>query len=317
MEPNNKIRTAFDGISASEKLKADTRNFLRDARLRSVRPVRPVWRWAAGLVCALFLFGLGLESHKLFWTPFSYVSIDVNPSLELILNRFDRVISAEAYNEEGRVILADVSISGKYYVDAVEEIVESRAMVPYLSENAGLTFTVAASNGRKESVLLAGIKGSSGCVMHGGMSVKSDMAIVEEAHENGFSLGKYTAYQLLLQYDESVTAQDCQDMSMSEIHVLIREHELGQGKNAGMDTGGESGNEGNRERNQNADGYESENHDSYRMQESGTESYGTDPSPEDQGENMGDDPGGSVVPENYPGRGHHGSHHWGHGGHME
>ena len=45
--------------------------------------------------------------------PVSYVSIDVNPSIELALNRFDRVVYAAAYNLEGEEILNGLSLKGK------------------------------------------------------------------------------------------------------------------------------------------------------------------------------------------------------------
>lgn len=55
----------------------------------------------------------------------------------------------------------------------------------------------------------------------------ADMSLVGEAHENGLSLGKYLAYRLLLQYEPSVTVQDCHDMSMSQLHGMLEEHEHG------------------------------------------------------------------------------------------
>lgn len=233
MYPDNRVREAFDSVRADEKLKTSTREFLQKIRhqRRSIylfsffRVSHSAFRWAAGAVCTILLAVLGVGGYTLLWTPFSYVSIDVNPSLELILNRFDRVISVESYNEDGEEIMEGISVGGMYYTDAIEQIVESDAMQPYLTGDTALTFTVAAGSSRKEEGLLSGIEQVPGCVEHGGMGARTDMDIVEEAHINGFSLGKYAAYKILQQYDDSLTADDCHDMTMSEIHHLIEQHE--------------------------------------------------------------------------------------------
>lgn len=104
--------------------------------------------------------------------------------------------------------------------------------------NAGLTFTVASGSAQKENALLSGIKSTSGCQEHGGLGYGADIGAVQEAHESGLSLGKYAAYQVLSQYDSSITADDCHNMTMSEIHGLIEEHEHGEHDGGGRDNEG-------------------------------------------------------------------------------
>ena len=57
--------------------------------------------------------------------------------------------------------------------------------------------------------------------------------MASNAHDNGLSVGKYSAYLQLLQYDESVTVDDCKNMSMAQIHNQIIEHEHGSSSGAG------------------------------------------------------------------------------------
>lgn len=238
MGSSNRIYDAFGSVKAGEELKSLTREYLRTARLQESRKERragtgkPLFGRAFAGICAMLVLVLGIGGYTLWSIPYSYVSIDVNPSIELVLNRLDHVISAAAYNEDGAIVLDAISVRGMYYTEAVEQVVKCEAMQPYLSENAGLTFTVASDSGQRESALLTGIKGTSGCREHGGLGFGADMGVIQEAHENGLSLGKYAAFQVLSQYDSSITAQDCHGMSMSEIHGLIREHEHG-GHNEG------------------------------------------------------------------------------------
>ena len=89
----------------------------------------------------------------------------------------------------------------------------------------------------REERMLEDIARSSGCVEHGGVSVRADMSLVEEAHGNGLSLGKYLAYQVLLRYEPTVTVEDCHEMSMSQISGRIEEHEHGANHGNGHDRG--------------------------------------------------------------------------------
>lgn len=222
----NKVHDAFDKIEASEELKSSTMQFLRVEReKRSPRQARPVWRKPLAAVCAVFVLLVGIGGYYTTQMPVSYVSIDVNPSVELALNRYDRVVSATAYNEGGVIVLEGVNVRGKLYTDAIDTIVESDAMEPYLTKNSALTFTVAAENRGKKAAILDGIESCSGCQKHGGESYTADVASITAAHESGLSFGKYAAYLMLSQYDSTITAEDCQDMSMAEIHSQINEHE--------------------------------------------------------------------------------------------
>lgn len=254
MNAENKIKTAFDSVGASESLKAATKSFLQEARRKEERRAAGHrLRMAAQAVCAaVLMLVIGLGGYTMLLVPVSYGSIDVNPSIELELNRIDRVISARAYNEDGERILECISVWGKHYTEALDLLVESSEMEPYLEGNAALVFTVASDSMQRENWLLEGVSGSSGCTGYGGMGVRTDVAIVSEAHECGLSLGKYAAYKLLLQYDSSISTEDCRNMTMSEIHGLLEEHGHkseghGSGGCRGDGTGGASGADEGRE----------------------------------------------------------------------
>lgn len=224
MRPENRIRSAFTCISAEEELKASTKEFLQSRRRRD--EVKAGYgRRIFGIACAALAVICMVSFYHMLYVPVSYVSIDVNPSMELELNRFDRVISARAYNKDGEKILKDVALGGKYYTDAIALLMESNAMQPYLAGDGDLVFTVASGDGSRKKELIRGIQSSPGCAGHGGRSMEADIGLVREAHENELSVGKYAAYKILQQYDSSVSASDCHNMSMSEIHEMIREHE--------------------------------------------------------------------------------------------
>lgn len=60
---------------------------------------------------AAFVILLGGTSAYAYSTPYSYVSVDVNPSIELTLNMFDRVLSVSAVNEDGAEVLSQIDLN--------------------------------------------------------------------------------------------------------------------------------------------------------------------------------------------------------------
>lgn len=226
MRLTGKIHDAFATIEASEELKSSTVKFLQNERekRRSYKKYS-MYRAVLAAVCVLFVLSGGMSVYAMVQTPVSYISIDVNPSVELTLNRFDRVISVTPYNEDGELVLDGVAVQGKRYTEAIDTIVEAEAMRAYLSQNAALTFTVASKSTNKESELVTEIESCADCMQHRGRCTNADMSTVDVAHENGLSLGKYTAYLELSQYDDSITVEDCKHMSMASIHSQIREHQ--------------------------------------------------------------------------------------------
>lgn len=220
----NRIQDAFDNIKADPRLKESTKQFLYEKQKKnSSLCYRPVRRYAVSLLCAIFLLIAGAGGYSWIQRPVAYVSIDVNPSIELALNRFDRVVSVTAYNTEGTEILESLSLKGKRYEEAIHEVVESEGMRAYLQDEAELVLTVAAEESRKRE-LDAGVRRCAGHMGQSCHNAHADMESVSEAHECGLSLGKYNAWLELSKYDSTITAEECADMSMSELRRLIREY---------------------------------------------------------------------------------------------
>ena len=186
---NRDIHDAFDQVRADEHLKASTQRFLRKARRKKsvlfIQTPRFAAVMASLLVCALCLGGFSYLN-----APVSYISIDVNPSIELTLNRLHRVVSAEAFNDDAQIVLQNVNVKGMAYTQAIDTLLESAAMQPYLTDDAVLSFMVAADNKKTEALLLTGIGECASCQMYRGLCESADGALIRKAHQNGLSFGK-------------------------------------------------------------------------------------------------------------------------------
>ena len=216
---NDPLKEAFDQIHAEEELKEKTRAYLREQtrnyqRTRSFS-YRPLLSAAA---CLLLLVCLGL--WRVYFTPVSVISIDINPSLELELNRFDRVLSVEGYNEDGQALADSLDLRFLNYQEALEQVLSSDTVVSCLAQNEYLSIAVVDDNTQRQETLLAGVQA---CTAGHGQThcYAADSTDLEAAHHLGLSYGKYQAYLELQALDPDITPQEVQNMTMREIRQLI------------------------------------------------------------------------------------------------
>lgn len=84
------------------------------------KPAKTVAMTAAAAAIVL-TFGVTAWAYC---TPYSYVSLDVNPSIEYSVNRFGRVLNAEAVDEDGGKILKNLKLNNKTIDEAIANTVE-------------------------------------------------------------------------------------------------------------------------------------------------------------------------------------------------
>lgn len=86
---------------------------------------------AAGLL--VLAAGLGAYSYTL---PYSYVHVDINPSIELTVNIYDRIIRAEALNVDGEELLSNNDLKNIKVNTAVTQLLNTAVQQGYLNNAA-------------------------------------------------------------------------------------------------------------------------------------------------------------------------------------
>ena len=232
------LRTAFGTIRAEEGLKQSTRTFLQNelsgaqARAQRAKRARPLPALAA-LACALLLFAGG---GWLYFAPTATVSIDVNPSIELGINRFDRVVSATAYNQDGEELLEGMDLLHMECAQAVETVLQSDAVASLIDSGGVAEIGVIGPKGAQCDRLLTTVE-SCAAQAGGAHCYQARAEEVAAAHELGLSYGKYRAYLQLAALDPTATPEQVQGMSMRELRQRIAAllgEEDGQGGGSGQ-----------------------------------------------------------------------------------
>ena len=105
---------------------------------------------AASAAAALMLFATPAWAYL---TPYSYVSLDVNPSFEFSINRFDRVLEVKAVNDDGEAVVEKISVAelkNKEINEAVKNVLSELKTQGYIVEGKEGGVVVATSSKSKE-----------------------------------------------------------------------------------------------------------------------------------------------------------------------
>lgn len=243
----NKINEAFEEIKAEEELKKNTMKFIAQQRSRHLNPQKNIVRYSLA-AAAVIIFTLSLGIYEMWFVPVTVVSIDVNPSLELRVNRLDRVLDAKAFNDDGTEILDSLSVTGKNYEQAINTVLSNSEFSEYLNSDSLLTFTVASEN---DEEIISRINGCLKNTGKQGVCVSASSDAVNEAHSLGLSLGKYQAYLEISQYDNTITPEDCRNMTMKELNDLKKELSQSENDTASSGNGYQHGGNHNYGKNKN------------------------------------------------------------------
>nr|MCR5387906.1 hypothetical protein [Lachnospiraceae bacterium] len=106
-----------------------------DVRRSNSNIIRMSRRLSAAAAALVLVIGGAAYGNALWNSPVSYVSLDINPSIEYSLNALDRVIEVEGVNDDGVAIAESLGneIKNKEITDAISLTVEALATENYIT----------------------------------------------------------------------------------------------------------------------------------------------------------------------------------------
>lgn len=168
----------------------------------------------------------------------SYVSMDINPSVELVLDQNDNVISYSCENEDALLMLYGENIIGLNVEKASEKIIDLAIEFGYLTEdNCGVQVNVASDTSKVEANILDKI----GVVVEkaegkltfqvnynreGSFVLNYELAKLKEEHPDELAYQNLTAGKLeiinsALVCDWTLTMDEAVGMSVSELLAIV------------------------------------------------------------------------------------------------
>lgn len=200
-----------------------------------------------GAVAAGFLLLIGVYSGYMHYSPQSVINFDVNPSIEMSLNRSEKILKVVPLNEEGRIVIGDMNFRNVDLDLGINALIGSMVKNGYIDEiKNSILVTVDSSNIEKRTKLQEHISDEvsklletykcNGSVLS--QIAKTDEHIRELAKEYNISAGKASLIDKFVKNNPSISYSDAASMPINDINVLIETNKF---RLEGLNTTGKAG----------------------------------------------------------------------------
>lgn len=195
----------------------------------SLAPARKI---AVALVVFLLLLGMGGYGIADYLTPVTFVTMDINPSVELALNRYERVLSVNAFNDEGNLLAKDgSSFRNMKLENAIKELLDRAEAQNYLKASSTLIFTVSSMKNHVPEELDRKLKKT--VEARPGIQVIVENTTIEkheEARRMNISQGKLLIYEKLKKINPEITLEEVKKSPVSRIMEQLNKSLSDKGK---------------------------------------------------------------------------------------
>ena len=180
----------------------------------------------AGAALALLLcFGMiGLYNEN-----FQTLYIDINPSVALKLNRFERVIGVEFLNEDAKALLSDVKLVGSDAEEALKTVIDACNSAGYVKEDSEIYISASANKEQTSEKLLGKLKGTAESMREDkGETYAVNTYSAKKGEKKDFekesiSPAKYRLIEEIIDDAPNYTFEDLKDKKMDELRRIERE----------------------------------------------------------------------------------------------
>ena len=183
----------------------------------------------AAVLAFMLCGGVALHGWQASNAVASVVSLDVNPSIQLQVSSREKVLSAEALNEEAQTVLADMELKGTQLKVAVNAIVGSLLQNGYLdSISSAILISVEDEDAQRASRLEAALTDEVNAALQNasaGAAVLSqvmtqDAGLETQAQANSISVGKAALIQRIQELNSKLAFADLAELSVEELKQL-------------------------------------------------------------------------------------------------
>lgn len=182
--------------------------------------------------CLILVIGgsFGLNAYHIDHTVASTVSLEVNPSVQIMVNEKERVLEVKALNRDGEIVIGDMDFSGSDINVVVNALVGSMLRNGYLNELANsILISVDNNDPVKGTALrekltkqvneLLESDGFLGAVLSQTLTESNDLQQLADRY--GITLGKAQLIQDILNSTTGHTFEELVPFSINELNLLI------------------------------------------------------------------------------------------------
>ena len=185
----------------------------------------------AAAACVLFAVGVvGVPYYGNNYVPDSHVDIDVNPGVEIVTNKKNKVLEVQSTNQDGAAVIDGMNLKNTELKVAVNALIGSMVQKGYIqNDNTGILVTVRNDNEDKANKVKAEVLNDINTALSTNsvqatvinQTVKTTVDAKKFATENNISIGKAVFVLNLAAKDTSLDAKELAKMKVSEIASLV------------------------------------------------------------------------------------------------
>lgn len=271
---NTIFKESLSKINVDEELKNKTKLYIRNnmkggnimKKYFDTRKVAAIVAIVAFVVVTIFAIDLSKKTDPKTNTIdkdliVSYVSVDINPSIELGLNELKEVVSVEAYNEDGKKVINELKLSGNTSKEAIKAIIKSANNLGYIAEDGSTLVAVTTETDDQELAnelqeeLEEGLELAEKEIEKEVQVQKENIGLElrEEARKLGITPGKYNIIKKLQETDQNINIEDYKEESVKNIMNKIHENKgIGESNNNKSDNANNDNSNNENANNENA-----------------------------------------------------------------
>ena len=193
-------------------------------------------RRLAGIAAAFVLLIGGLSGFQIYRTNYSVastVSLDVNPSIEIEVNKKEEVLAVNPRNEDAKTVVGSMDFKGSSLDVAINALIGSMLRNGYLNELANsILISVDNQDPAKSAELQERLANEISAVLQSGtfngavlsQSIYADSNLRQLAETYGITLGKAQLIQQIIDQSAFYSFEDLVPLSINELNLLTRIH---------------------------------------------------------------------------------------------
>lgn len=172
-------------------------------------------------ISAFFLVGCQTASAEA-----KYLTIEINPGIEILLNADDEITEINSLNEDGEILLVNLDLIGKGIEDAIEEIIDEATNLGYINvEQVQNQVRIQAFGKNDDASLRLGEKVRTKVQatlqtrgINGEAVIKQDGEAVQTAAQaKGIDVARYVMAQKILMEDPELNEDEVLELSLPEL----------------------------------------------------------------------------------------------------
>ena len=237
-EIEKKLDTAVSGMIPEDMFKRISENIVSVDAERIEKGMKKKFNifgkgfvGVAAAACVLFAVGVvGVPYYGNNFVPDSHVDIDVNPGVEIVTNKKNKVLEVQPTNQDGASVIDGMNLKNTELKVAVNALIGSMVQKGYIqNDNTGILVTVRNDNEDKANKVKAEVLNDINTALSTNsvqatvinQTVKTTVDAKKFAAENNISIGKAVFVLNLAAKDTSLDAKELAKMKVSEIASLV------------------------------------------------------------------------------------------------